>query len=95
MQTRVNGIGEKRLPVGLILAHIILWTFRGFHLEAFQIRVILIVSIEYYRCPYFVRIPLFNRADIAFKVIIEVEIGRVEVAIIQYNEYAVAIVEFA
>ena len=93
-QTRIVLVGQQNQTVVLIFSQIVLFTVGGLKTETFQIRIILLVGIVKRGSPYLVRIKLLHDAYIIFIVVAQVEVGSIEITVVQNNQYAVVALEF-
>ena len=65
------------------------------HLEAFQVRITLIVCIIDHGCPWFICNEFLYAKDIIFVVIACIEVRNIELPILQDDEYIVLISELS
>lgn len=93
-QTRIVLVGQQDQTVVLIFSQVVLFTVGGLKTETFQIRIILLVGIVKRGSPYLVRIKLLHDAYIIFIVVAQVEVGSIEITVVQNNQYAVVALEF-
>ena len=94
-QTRIVLIGQQDETDILILSQIVLFAVGGLEAETFQVRVILLIGIIKCSGPYLMGIEFLNDAHIVFVVIAQIEVGGVEITIVQYNQYGVVTLEFS
>ena len=57
------------------------------HEESLDIRITLVVGIIEHRCPHLVRFPLLNTLNVGFVVVVGIEVGDIEFAIVEHHEY--------
>ena len=93
-QTRIVLVGQQDQTVVLIFSQVVLFTVGGLKTETFQIRIILLVGIVKRGSPYLVRIKFLHDAYIIFIVVAQVEVGSIEITVVQNNQYAVVALEF-
>ena len=65
------------------------------HEESLDIRIALVVGIIEHCRPHLVRFPLLNTLNVCFVVVVGIEVGDIEFAIVEHHEYRVAIPEFS
>ena len=66
----------------------------GIHREALDIRIALIVGIVENGGPDLVLVPFFQTEDIVLVMVVRVEVGDVEIAIVEYYQDAFVVIEF-
>ena len=69
-------------------------TLDGIHREALDIRIALVVGIVENGGPDLVLVPFFQTEDIVLVMVVRVEVGDVEIAIVEYYQDAFVVIEF-
>ncbi len=94
LESRIGGIGEQNQLAVRIFSHEVLMALDGIHRESLDIRIALIVGIVENGGPYLVLVPFFQTEDIVLVMVVRVEVGDVEIAIVEYYQDAFVVIEF-
>ena len=78
-----------------VLANEVLLTLRSLHLESLDVGISLVVRIKQHTRPHLVHLIFLYTLYVVLEVVVRVEVGQVVVAILQDDQYLVAIKEFA
>ena len=95
LDARIGFGAEQEQTVLLVLAQVVLALACRLEAEAFQVRVVLLVGIVEHGGPYLVGIKLLDEPDIGVVMVVQVEVGSIEVAVCMYHEDAVIALELA
>ena len=94
-QARVHLVGEQHGLVERVLAQIVLVAFGGLHLKTLHIGVALLVGIVEHGRPHLVGPPFLYHLYVVLVVVVHIEVGDVELAVVEHHEYGIVFVELA
>ena len=92
---RVNLVGEQHRTTVGVVSQIALLAPCGLHLETLYIWVSVIVRIEQHGRPHFGGIEFLYYLNIVLVVVVHVEVGEIELAVGQYHQYHVVVIELS
>ena len=94
-QTRIAFVRQQDEAVVLVFAQIILFACGCLEAETLDVRIVLLVGIVEYGGPYFVRIVFLQYAYAIVIVIVQVEVGGIELSAVLYDKDGVFALEFS
>ena len=95
LDERIDGICQQDEFRAGIVAEPVLLFLRGIHLESLQIGIALIISIEQDGGPHLVGLEFLDAQDIGLEVVVQIEAGQVEIAIVENHQNLVFVEELA
>ena len=95
LETWINLIGKQHQTGVDVLRKPVLFALRRIHEETLQVGIALLICIEENGSPYFVRLVFLQTEDVVLIVVVQVEVGQIEVAVIENDENLVFVVELA
>ena len=78
-----------------ILAQIVLVALCGIHQEAFHVGIAVVVGIVEHRRPHLFGLEFLDAQDVVLEMVVRVERGDVEIAVVEYHEHLVVVGKFA
>ena len=95
LEAREWGIGEQDELAVWILSQTILMALGGIHRKSLDVWISLVVGIIENGCPYLVLVPFLQSQDVVLVMVVHIEVGDVEFAVVEYYQDRVIIVEFS
>ena len=95
LDARIYRVGEHDQLAVWILPQEVLVTLRGIHRESLDVWITIVVCIVEDGGPNLVLIPLLQTKDVVLIMVVHVEVGDVELAVVEYHQDAIVIEELA
>jgi len=90
----IDHVGEQDELTLLVLAQKVQFLVGRLEGKSFEVRITLLVGIVEGGAPYLVRVELLNQADTCFVVVVQVEVGGIEISVLHDDEDEVFAMEF-
>ncbi len=93
LDARIYRIGEQDQLAVWILAQEVLMALGGIHRESLDVWITIVVGIIEDGSPYLVLVPFLQTQDVVLVMVVRVEVGDVELAVVEYHQDRFIVIE--